>query len=308
MQFVRYVGRRVAHGLLVIVLVTTTVFFVTRVIGDPVRLMLPVDATQQQYDALERSLGLEAPLLAQFRDYVADVARFRLGDSYWQRTSVSGLIADRLPNTLLLTATAIAVAFLLGSLIGIGASRRAGSWVDKTLSSAALVGLSVPHFWLGSMLILLGAVVLGWFPTSGKGGIEHLVLPVATLALPAIGRIAQITRTSMLREFASPYVRTARSKGLRESYIVVRHALRNAMVPIFTLTSWEGIYALGVYSIVVEVVFAWPGLGQLVIQAIQRQDLILVQGIVMLLAFSIVLINLVTDLMYRLIDPRIELG
>ncbi|HEY4278257.1 MAG TPA: ABC transporter permease [Conexibacter sp.] len=306
-RWIGFLARRIAYGLLVIVLVALTVFLVTRILSDPARQMLPLDATHEQYVNLKHSLGLDRSLPAQFVDYVGDLARFNLGESFWQKTSVSGLIADRLPNTLELAAVAIAFAVLLGVPLGIGAALKPGSKLDQSLATFALLGLSLPQFWLGAMLILLFSVVLGWFPTSGMGGIEHIVLPALTLGLPSLGRIAQITRTSMIDELASQHILTARAKGLSGRYLITRHALRNVMVPIATIVSWETAYTLAGYSVIVETVFAWPGLGYLAIQAIQREDLILIQGIVIVVATIVVLINIVTDILYTAIDPRIEL-
>jgi peptide/nickel transport system permease protein len=202
---------------------------------------------------------------------------------------------------------AIVFAVLLGVPLGIGAALKPGSKLDQGLATFALLGLSLPQFWLGAMLILLFSVQLGWFPTSGMGGIEHIVLPALTLGLPSLGRIAQITRTSMIDELSSQHILTARAKGLSGRYLITRHALRNVMVPIATIVSWETAYTLAGYSVIVETVFAWPGLGYLAIQAIQREDLILIQGIVIVVAAIVVLINIVTDILYTAIDPRIEL-
>lgn len=304
----RYMARRVGHGVLVTVLVVGTVFLVTRVISDPARVMLPDDATVEQYRDLQRLLGLDKPVLSQLATYVGDLATFDLGQSFSQQTAVSGLIADRLPNTLLLVATAMLFAWTVGVAVGVVASLRPGTWLDQVVSSLALTGLSMPHFWLGAMLILIGAVVLGWFPSYGSGGISYLVLPALALGLPAMGRISQITRATMIDQLATQHIVTARAKGLRPDYVIVRHALRNVFVAILTICSWELVVAIAGYSIVVETVFAWPGTGQLVLQAILRQDLILVQGIVLVKALIVVTINIATDLAYRFIDPRIELA
>ena len=306
--FTRYLLRRLFSGLLVIVLVAVTVFAVTRIASDPIRGMLPFDATQAQYDAIERQLGLDKSIPAQFGAYVGDLASFDLGDSYWQRTPVSGLVFDRLPNTLLLVSVAVGIAMLVGIPLGIGAALRPGSLLDQGLASLALLGLSLPQFWLGAMLIFLFAVQWGLLPTSGMGGVDNIILPALTLALPSLGRIAQITRTTMIDELSSQHILVARAKGLSSTYVVFRHALRNVMVPITTLCSWEFAYALAGYSVIVETVFAWPGIGYLAIQAIQREDLMLVQGIVLVIATIVVVINLATDLLYKLIDPRIDLS
>mgnify|MGYP001037495541 CR=1 FL=1 len=305
--FGRYMLRRLGSGVLVIVLVAVTVFIVTRVASDPARTLAGPEATQEQYEAVRASLGLDQPLLAQFVDYVRDLAALDFGISYWQNVPVSGLIATFLPNTVLLVVVAILFAVLAGIPLGIAAALRPGSNADQGTAAFSLLGLSLPQFWLGAMLILLFAVTLGWLPTSGQGGIQHLILPAITLGLPSMGRIAQITRTTMIDELASQHILVARAKGLGGGYVVFRHALRNVMVPVTTIVSFETVYALAGYSVIVETVFAWPGVGALAIQAIQRQDLTLVQGIVFVIAVVVVLWNLLTDLVYRAIDPRIEL-
>jgi peptide/nickel transport system permease protein len=307
-RLVRYLMRRIGYGLLVVVLVALTVFLVTRILSDPARQMLPLDATQDQINNLEHSLGLDKSLPAQFVDYAGNLLSFDLGQSFWQQTGVSGLIWDRIPNTALLAFVALGFAVGIGVPLGIGAALKPGSVLDQSLASLALLGLSLPQFWLGAMLILLGSVVLGWFPTSGIGGLDHVVLPALTLGLPALGRIAQITRTSMIDELSRQHILVARAKGLSNGYILRHHALRNVLVPVTTILSWEAALTLAGYSVIVETVFAWPGLGYLAIQAIQREDLILIQGIVIVVATIVVAINILTDFLYTVIDPRIELG
>jgi peptide/nickel transport system permease protein len=307
-SYARYVGRRVLWGIAVIVVVALTVFVVARVGSDPARLLLPSDATPEQYRTLKHSLGLDASIPVQLWHYISNLASLNLGTSYWLNAPVTDLIRQRLPNTIELVVVAIAVATLVGITLGVGASLRPGSVLDQGLAAFALIGLSLPQFWLGSMLILLFSVELHWLPTSGMGGLNHLVLPAVTLALPCMGRIAQITRATMIDELSTQHIVVARAKGLSGRYVVVRHALRNVAVPIATLISYESAYALAGYSVVVETVFAWPGVGYLSIQAIEREDLILVQGIVLAIAVIVVALNLVTDLLYKAIDPRIELG
>jgi peptide/nickel transport system permease protein len=306
--FTKYMLRRLVSGLIVITMVAITVFAVTRVASDPVRGLLPFDATQAQYDAIERQLGLDKSIPAQFGDYVGNLASFDLGVSYWQKTPVTDLVFDRLPNTLLLVGFAVGIAMFVGIPLGIGAALRPGSLLDQALASFALLGLSLPQFWLGAMLILVFAVELGVLPTSGMGTPQHIILPALTLALPSLGRVAQITRTTMIDELSSQHILVARAKGMSPTYVVFRHALRNVMVPITTVCSWEFAYALAGYSVIVETVFAWPGIGYLAIQAIQREDLMLVQGIVIVIATVVVAINLLTDLLYKVIDPRIDLS
>jgi peptide/nickel transport system permease protein len=201
----------------------------------------------------------------------------------------------------------MAVALVVGVALGILAARRAGGVLDQLLSSAAIAALSLPQFWLGALLIAWFAVQLKWLPTSGSVGAASIILPAITFALASIGRIAQNTRAAMIDELGTQHILVAQAKGLPGPYLIFRHALPNVAVPILTLFSYEFVYALAGYSVVVETVFAWPGIGFLSIQAIQRQDLLLVQGIVFVVAIIVVLVNIVTDLLYKLIDPRIEL-
>jgi peptide/nickel transport system permease protein len=301
-------ARRVLWGIGVIVLVALTVFVVSRVGSDPARQLVPPDATQEQYETVKNRLGLDNSVPAQLWAYVGQLVRGDLGVSYWRDAAVGDLIRERLPNTLLLVALAMTVATLFGVFIGVIASLRPGSALEQILAATSLVALSIPQFFLGTVLILIFAVELGWLPTQGQGGISHAILPTLTLALPCMGRIAQITRATMIDELATHHVLVARAKGLKGTYIVMRHALRNVLVPIVTLCGYETAYALAGYSVIVETVFSWPGIGYLTIQAIERQDLIVVQGVVLVIAAIVVLVNIVTDLTYKVIDPRVEFG
>lgn len=281
-------------------------FFVARVGSDPARQLVPPDATEEQYETVKRHLGLDHSVPEQLWTYVQQLASGDLGMSYWRDAPVANLIFERLPNTLLLVAMAIIVATLLGVTIGIIASLRPGSLLEQGLAALSLLSLSIPQFFLGTVLILVFAVELGWLPTQGQGGLSHAILPTMTLALPCMGRIAQITRATMIDELATHHILVARAKGMKGAYIVLRHALRNVLVPIVTLIGYETAYALAGYSVIVETVFSWPGIGYLTIQAIERQDLIVVQGVVLVIAGIVVLVNIVTDLSYKVIDPRID--
>jgi peptide/nickel transport system permease protein len=287
--------------------VAFTVFVITRLATDPARALAGSEATQEQYEAIKHSLGLDAPLGVQLVDYVRDMLTLNLGDSYWQHVPVLQLISSYLPNTVVLVAVAMVLATVVGVGLGVIASLRPATFLDQVISSISLTGLALPQFWLGALLILVFAVKLGVLPTSGYGLDGHIVLPALTLSTAAAGRIAQVTRSSMIDELARQHIKAARAKGFSTPYILRRHALRNVLVPVVTVISFESIYALAGYSVVVETVFSWPGIGRLAIQAIQRQDLALVQGIVFVIALIIVGWNLLTDLLYRVIDPRIEL-
>ncbi len=303
----RFLIKRVVVGLIVVLLVSTVVFFLTRVVTDPESAFLPVDATPEQRLAVEKHLGLDQPLLAQYGDFLADLARLDMGDSYWQPgKGALDIVFERLPATLYLNTVAIVIALVIALPVGIAAARRPGSWVDRTLTTISLLGLSAPQFWLGFILVLIFGVNLGWLPTSGSEGASSLVLPALALALPTAGKVAQMTRSTMIDELDRPYMLTAQSKGLGSLYRIQHHALRNALVPVLTQGGYEYARMLAGYTVVVEKVFAWPGIGQLTIQALDQQDLMLLQAIVVVVATMIVVVNLVTDLLYGVIDPRIE--
>jgi peptide/nickel transport system permease protein len=305
---VRFLLRRTIYGIVVMLFVTFTVFFVTRMVADPVRTMLPLHATEEQRDELRDALGLSDPLLTQFATFVGDLLHFDLGDSLWQRAPAIDLILERLPATLYLTAAGTILAIVIFIPLGIAASIRPGSWLDRSLVTVSLVGLSMPQFWLGAMLILIFSVKLGWFPTSGNLTPSSIVLPAVTLAVTSGGRLAATTRSAVLDQLQMPYVTTAKAKGFGSTYILWRHVLRDAAVPIITIASWEVARTLAGYAVVVETVFAWPGIGRLAIQAIQQDDIVLLQGVVFVTAFFVVLINVVSDVLYTFVDPRIKLA
>ena len=305
---IRFLARRLLYGLAVMLVVTFTVFFVTRMLTDPVRVMLPLSATAEDRANVQHSLGLDEPLGEQFVTFVGDLATLDFGDSYWQRTDALDLVLERLPATFQLVTAGTILAIAIFVPLGIAASLRPGSWLDRTLVTISLFGVSMPQFWLGAMFILVFAVKLGWLPTSGRGSLEHLVLPAVTLALTSGGRVAQITRSSMLDQLNQPYVTAVNAKGLGGLYVLRRHILRNALVPIITLSAWEIAYALAGYAVVVETVFAWPGIGRLAIQAVGQRDIILLQAVVFVAAFLIVMTNIVADILYKVVDPRIKLA
>lgn len=302
----RFALRRIAHGALVVFLVSVVVFVITRLIGDPVQVMLPIEASAEQRAAFAAQLGFDRPILVQFVDYLTRAVQFDFGDSLWQNRSAMDIVLEHLPRTLFLVGLSMAVAVLLAIPIGMIASLRPGGIVDKAVTSSSLVGLSIPNFWLGTMLILVVAVRLGWLPTSGSGTVRHLILPAITFALPALARIGMMVRSSMIDELNKPYIQMARAKDISRVRVIVLHAFKNASVPVLSLSGWELIRALAGYSVVVETVFAYPGLGFLAIQSIERQDLILLQAIVFVVAVMIVTINVLIDIAYKGIDPRIK--
>lgn len=304
----RYLLKRLWHGAIVILGVTVIVFVVTRMIGDPVKLMLPLEATLEQRAVFEKQLGLDRPIPIQFIEFLGDMARFDFGDSLWQHRPAMQIVFERMPYTLGLSFTAIGLAVLLAVPLGIVAALRPGGVSDRGTVFFSLLGLSIPQFWLGLLLIMVFAVNLHWLPTSGAATPVHLLLPAITLALPALARIVMIVRSSMIDELNRQYVKTAFAKGIPVARVVGLHALRNAGLPIVTLVGWELIRAVAGYSVVVETVFAWPGLGLTAMQAIDREDLILLQAIVFTVALTVVLINILMDVAYTIIDPRLKLN
>jgi peptide/nickel transport system permease protein len=283
---------RLWHGLIVVVGVTVAVFVVTRLISDPVDVMLPLEASAEERAAFAAHLGLDRPIFVQFLDYLRGLARLDLGTSLWQDRPALRIVLEHLPITLLLVTASMAIAVVVALPLGVVLS---------------LVLLSVPQFWLGLLLILVFAVTLGWLPSGGAGSFAHLVLPAVTLAIPTMTRLIMVTRSQMIDELNAQYVRALEAKGLSTWRIVAVHAGRNAAAPVLTLVSWEFVRIFSGYTVVVETVFAWPGLGRLALQALQRQDMILVQAIVLVIAIIVVLFNLVVDFAYKAIDPRIEL-
>lgn len=304
----RFLLKRLWHGFLVVVGVTTIVFVVTRLIGDPVAMMLPIDASEEERAALRAVLGLDRPIAAQYLHFVTDVATFDFGDSLWQRRPAMAIIMERLPMTLLLGLTGTACAVLIAIPIGIFSALNPSGIVDRVTLVTGILGLSVPQFWLGLLLIIGFGVYLKWLPTSGTGSAWHIILPAMTLAARSTARLTAVVRSAMVDELNKPYYRTARAKGLSRLRAVGGHALRNASVTIVTLTGWEAVTILAGGIIVVETVFAWPGLGLTIVQALDRQDLVLLQATVFSVAVMAVVINIMVDIIHKVLDPRVELN
>lgn len=246
--------------------------------------------------------------MVQFVEFMGDVARLDFGDSLWQHRPAMEIVFEKLPLTLVLTAVGIGLAFVLSIPLGIIAALRPGGVSDRSTVFVSLIGLSVPQFWLGLLFIVVFAVQLHWLPTSGTATIAHIILPGLTMALPVLARLVMIVRSSMIDELNQQYVQTGYAKGIPFLRVVGLHALRNASLPVATLVGWETIRAIAGYSVVVETVFAWPGLGLTAIQAIEREDLILLQAIVFSVAVLVVMINILMDIAYTLIDPRLRLA
>ncbi len=302
----RYLLRRLFQAALVVVSVMVVVFVVTRLIGDPVAVMLPLEATEENRAILEAQLGLDRPIMVQLGHYMVDALQLDLGDSLWQRRPAIDIVLERLPPTLILVGAGFALGVLLGAVAGVVSGMRPGGWVDRAAVTLGLLGVSLPQFWIGLVLIVFLSVGLGWFPTSGSGGIEHLVLPAFVLALPIVGRIALVTRSSMIDELNAQHVKDAVARGVSRARLVLVHAFKGAGIATITIAGWELIGALAGGAVVVETVYAWPGIGFTAMQAIERHDIILLQAVVFVIAIMVVTINIVVDFTYTLLDPRVK--
>ncbi|WP_254679325.1 ABC transporter permease [Celeribacter baekdonensis] len=301
-----FILRRSLQGFLVVLGVTIVVFVATRMIGDPAQVMLPLSATDAQRAAFEQQFGLDRPMDAQFISFVGDLMRFDFGESLWQRRSALEVVLEKLPKTLELIGVGLLLATVVGIPLGALAAVRPDGLFDRIVVGLSLTGLSVPQFWLGLLLIMVFAVGLGWVPTFGSGSLAHMILPALTLAVPSMARIMMLVRSSVINELNQQYVRTAKARGMPFGRVLFQHAMRNALVPVLTLVGWEVISAWAGYTVVVETVFAWPGLGFTAMKAINHSDLFLLQAIVFVVAVGIVLVNIGLDVLFKLIDPRIK--
>jgi len=302
----RYIFTRAAYALPVIWLVVSVVFLLIHFVpGDPILQMLGEGAPASDIAATRHAYGLDAPLGQQYLHYWKGVLHGDLGPSLRFNQGVGRLIAQRYPYTLQLTVAALLVALLISIPAGVRSAQRRGRWDDKLLSVISLFGLSFPNFALGPILILLFAIGLGILPVSGSGTLAHLVLPAITMGGALAAILPRMVRTTMLEELGQDYIRTARAKGLPERTVVYRHALRNAMLPVLTVVGLQ-FGALLAGAIVTETIFAWPGIGRLTIQAIGNRDYYLVQGCILAIGLTYMLVNFMTDLLYSVANPRIR--
>lgn len=303
----RYLLARFLQGLIVIFGVTVVVFVTTRLIGDPVDFILPLSASPEQRARLRTDLGFDRSIMAQFWDYITDLLRFDFGTStYFRNRGTMSVVGEFLPRTLQLVVMGMGLALAVSVVLGTTAALRPGRATDKVLVVLSLAGLATPQFFLCQLLLLYTSVQFK-LVQFGPGPWTHLIVPSIGLALPAIGRLAMVVRSTMIDELNSQYVKAARAKGLARNRIVYVHALRNASIPVITLFGWEVIRALAGFTVVVENVFNWPGLGNLAIIAIKQRDFFLIQTIVLVVALMVVAINITIDLVYRYVDPRVKL-
>ena len=303
---VRFVVRRLALTVPVLLGVATLVFALIHLIpGDPAQTILGETASEAEVAALRQRLGLDRSLLEQYGGFLTNAARGDLGTSLRNNAPVAQEIGDRLPATLELAAAAMLVAIGVSIPLGIIAAVRRGTIVDHAATTLALTGISIPNFWLGPLLALVFAVELGWLPVSGRGTLANLVLPAISLGAALAAILARMTRASLLEELREPYVQAARARGASNARAVLRHAFRNSLIPVVTLIGLQfGAVLTG--AVITETVFAWPGIGRLLIQSIGFRDYPIVQGCILFIAVTYVGMNLLTDLVYGVLDPRIR--
>jgi ABC-type dipeptide/oligopeptide/nickel transport system permease component len=301
----RYILKRLWHTVYVAVGISIISFFFIHLSGDPAMLMLPPDASKAEVEALRRQLGFDDPLYVQYWRFATQALQGDLGNSLYHRVPALTLILERLPASLELAGAAMLIALLVAVPLGVVSAVKRGSLWDVGSMLGALFGLSMPHFWLGIMLILLFSVTLGWLPTSGRGSLAQLIMPALALGLSLMAMFARLTRSVMLEVLGQDYVRTARAKGLKERLVIGKHALKNALIPLVTVAGMQFGFLIG-GTVIIETVFAWPGVGRLVVQAIFSRDYPLVQAAVLVLAVIFVMVNLAVDLLYLVLDPRIS--
>jgi peptide/nickel transport system permease protein len=305
---IRQLLSRAGSAVVVVIGVCSLVFLLIHLVpGDPVEAMLGESARPADRAALRASLGLDRPLAEQYLGYLQRLLRLDLGESFQDRRAVLQILAERLPATLELAAAALALALVIALPLGVTAARHRGGALDTGAMGLSLLGISIPNFWLGPLLILVFSLWLGWTPVSGREGPASLVLPALTLGTGLAAVLARMVRSSVLEVLGEDYVRTARAKGLSEGAVLWGHALRNAWLPVLTLVGLQLGGLLG-GAVITETVFAWPGVGSLLVEAIQGRDYPVVQACVLLISLAYVLVNTLTDLVYTWVDPRIRLG
>lgn len=304
---IRYAAGRFLHAAIAILGVLTIVFIIMHLSGDPTLLLVPQDASAEMIAALRHQLGFDRPLGVQYLHYLQDLARLDFGVSVVQRVPALDIVAARLPYTLMLATGALVVAIGAGIPIGVLMAVRRGGWLERLFTAIVVTGQSVPTFLSGILLIFIFAVTLRWLPTSGSDSLVALIMPSLALGALSMSTFARMTRIAVLDELAKDYVRAARARGLSGSEIMVRHVLRNAAIPVITIAALE-IGNLLAGAVIIETVFAWPGIGQLAIQSIQSRDFLVVQVVVLLISLVYVLTSILADVLYGIIDPRIRLA
>ncbi len=298
--------KRAVHSFFLITAVVSVVFLTTFVIGDPVRALLPAETPDEIVEQYREERGFNRPIIVQYTDYISHALVGDFGDSWWQRTPALPIALRPLPATFQLGIVAMILATSLGVPIGLYAGMNPGSRADRLATVTSLLGVSMPLIWLCPMLAFIFAVTLGLLPTAGYGTWQHMVLPTIALAALPLGRIVQITRASIIDELVKQYVTTARAKGLPHRQVLVQHALRNALLPIITVTGWETVLVVSGYTIIVEAVFGWPGIGWMLFSAIRIRDVPLLAATAFVIAVVVVAINFIIDILYIIANPLIQ--
>lgn len=300
-----FLARRLVFAVIILWGVSTIVFFLTYLSGDPVNLLLPPEASVEERQEFRELKGYNRPLLVQYLDFLIAAARLDFGESLRHRQPASSLVLGRVPATLQLMAVGLLISVVIAIPLGVLGALYRGSAIDSASLIAALAGQSLPVFWLGIILILIFSENLHWLPSGGRGGLSHLILPGFTLSALSIAIFTRILRSSMLEVLGSDYIRTARAKGMRELTVVFKHCFRNAFIPLLTVFGLSAGAMLG-GAVITETVFAWPGMGRLAVQAIANRDFAVIQAFVAFAALGIVLINILIDILYVVIDPRVK--
>ncbi|PWW32147.1 peptide/nickel transport system permease protein [Cytobacillus oceanisediminis] len=301
----KYLTKRLLQIIPVLFIITFVVFVLVYLAGDPVSLMLPEDASEADREALREALGLNEPFVYQYFHFLSDLISGNFGTSFRYNQEALPLVLERLPATFELAAASMFVATVIAIPLGIYSARKRNSFVDLFITGGSVLGKAMPNFWLGIMLILLLAVNYQVFPVSGRGTIFHMVLPAITLGTGIAAEMTRLIRSSMLEILNQDYIRTAKSKGASETSVVFKHAFRNSLIPVVTIMGLQ-ISHLVSGALITETVFSWPGLGLLLVQAVNGRDMAVVQAAVFIIAILVILVNLMTDLVYRLLDPRIN--
>ena len=301
----RFIVKRLGFAVISLFLLSLTIFVFVRVTGDPAVLLVEPGASAADLAAIRQQFGLDRPLWVQYGSFLAHLVRGDLGQSFYYKTDVFELYLSRLPSSLLLAAVAMTFSLVIGIPTGVVAAVRVNGWWDSAGKVFALLGLSLPSFWVGLLMILFFSVYLGWLPSSGSGTVWHVLMPAFALGWYFAAAHMRLTRSSMLEVLGSEYVKLARLKGLPEALVIAKHALKNALIPVLTLAGINLVLMINV-AVVVETVFAWPGIGRLLYEGIAFRDFPVVQAIVLLGGAMIVAVNLVVDVLYAVIDPRIR--
>jgi ABC-type dipeptide/oligopeptide/nickel transport system permease component len=301
-----FILKRLFHSIFVLIGISVVVFIILHLTGDPAALLMPMDATPEQVAQFRKEMGFTDPLIMQYWRFFKGTLHGDFGLSFRHSQPALDLVLERMPATIQLTFAALVIALIIAIPVGIVSAIRRNSILDHVGMTGALLGQSTPVFWLGVMLILIFSVTLQWFPSSGRGGIQNLILPAVTLGMYSMARTARMMRSSMLEVLGQEYMKTAKAKGLTPRAVILKHALKNASIPVVTIVGMELGTLLG-GAVITETIFAWPGVGRLAVQAIYNRDYPVVQAAVFILAAIFVLVNLAVDILYTYLDPRVKL-